>query len=460
MSLVKKFQIEKLTVTLIIIFGIIMSFLVPTWQTPDEFTHIWMIGDSLRIRNFDKKIEESIALDRERVEFNYDEKIDINDQIASFTARPTYSREEMLPQGVSITLIKHFSATLGILLGILIGIPTYWVLQLGELFALLFYAIVCYYALKLMPIKKEVLAVVMLFPMALQQAASLNYDAVLIPLCFFFVAYIFHLRYSNDRVGIRQIIFALCLGGVITYIKFPYILFFILVFIIPLEKIEICFGNKILGGELLKKIRFPFLIIFGIVGFFVIYLMRHNKWIQIVYGFIIEWRRGLYLFLQTGKTWGEFLVISTVGNFGWLDTPMLLGAVISVIVFLITVSLIRNTDQKQYYLRKWDIFIIIVTIIAMIVFTTLSLVDHTIKVTLFGSEGSPNIYNIREAVYQIPYIGGLQGRYYLPFVCLFFLPYPRVIQVKKEIVNALFIVLEIILYIYVAWMLVNRYWIP
>ena len=70
MSLVKKFQIEKLTVALIIIFGIIMSFLVPTWQTPDEFTHIWMIGDSLRIRNFDKKIEESIALDRERVEFN------------------------------------------------------------------------------------------------------------------------------------------------------------------------------------------------------------------------------------------------------------------------------------------------------------------------------------------------------------------------------------------------------
>ena len=180
MYLLKKIQIENLVFTLIIFWGIVMSFLVPTWQTPDEFTHIWMIGDSLRIRNFDKKIEESIALDRER---NYDEKIDINDQIASFTARPTYSREEMLPQGVSITLIKHFSATLGILLGILIGIPTYWVLQLGELFALLFYAIVCYYALKLMPIKKEVLAVVMLFPMALQQAASLNYDAVLIPCC-------------------------------------------------------------------------------------------------------------------------------------------------------------------------------------------------------------------------------------------------------------------------------------
>ena len=62
MRLVEKIQIEKLVATLIIIFGLIMSFLVPTWQTPDEFTHIWMIGDSLRIEDFDKKIEE--ALDR------------------------------------------------------------------------------------------------------------------------------------------------------------------------------------------------------------------------------------------------------------------------------------------------------------------------------------------------------------------------------------------------------------
>lgn len=459
MRLVEKIQIEKLVATLIIIFGLIMSFLVPTWQTPDEFTHIWMIGDSLRIEDFDKKIEESIRLDRKRIEFNYDEKININDQIASLTAKPTYSREEMLPQGISITFIKHFPATLGILLGILIGMPTYWVLQLGELFALLFYAIVCYYSLRIMPVKKELLAGIMLFPMAIQQAASLNYDAVLIPLCFFFVTYIFHLRYSNDKIGLKQIVIALCLGGIITYIKLPYILLFFLIFIIPLEKIEIYIGNKIIGGKLLKKIRIPVLVLAGIIALLVAYLMRHNAWIQIVYGFIIEWKRGLYLFAETGKTWGDFLVISTVGNFGWLDTPMLLGIAISVIVFLIVMSLIKSNDQREYYLRKWDIFIIIITIIAMTVFTTLALVDHTIKVTLFGSEATSNTYSIREAMYQIPYIGGLQGRYYVPFVCLFFLPYPRVIQLKRQVINVVFVVLEILLYIYVVWMLLNRYWI-
>lgn len=459
MCLVKNIQIEKLVFIFIVFWGIIMSFLVPTWQTPDEFTHIGMIGDSLRIEDFDKKIEESIRLDRGRVEFNCDEKVNINDQITSFTEKPTYSREEMLPQGINITFIKHFPATLGILLGVLIGMPTYWVLQLGELFALLFYAIVCYYALKFMPIKKEVLAVIMLFPMAIQQAASLNYDAVLIPLCFFFVTYIFHLRYSKKKVGLKQIIITFCIGGIITYIKLPYILLFFLIFIVPFEKIEICIWNIIFCGERLKKIRIPFLVLFAILTIFAIYLMRHNVWIQIVYGFIIEWRRGLYLFLETGKTWGDFLIISTIGNFGWLDTPMLLGTVISVIVFLIAVSLVRSTDQREYCLRKWDVFIIFATIIVMTIFTTLSLVDHTIKVTLFGSEAVSNAYSIREAVYQIPYIGGLQGRYYLPFVCLFFLPYPRVIYLKKEIANALFIVFEITLYIYVVWMLLNRYWI-
>ena len=51
-------------------------------------------------------------------------------------------------------------------------------------------------------------------------------------------------------------------------------------------------------------------------------------------GFVREWKRGIYLLTATGSTWTDFLMTSTVGNFGWLDTPMLFSVVIVIFVVL------------------------------------------------------------------------------------------------------------------------------
>ncbi len=110
------------------------------------------------------------------------------------------SISEMLPKAIHISVIKHLPATLGIILGILLGMPAYWVMQFGEIFLLIFYVYICYLSLKLMPIKKEVMALLMLFPMAIQQASSINYDAVLLPMCYLFIAYIFYLKFEKKKL--------------------------------------------------------------------------------------------------------------------------------------------------------------------------------------------------------------------------------------------------------------------
>ena len=450
-----EYKEQKKVAFLIFVLGLIMSFLIPVWQSPDEYSHLRMIGNSVKIEDFADNVMESIGIENERIEFNYDEKVNIEEEKQALWKEPTYERIEMLPKGVTLSIIKHFPATLGMMLGIIIGFPTIWVMHLGELFSLLFYTVVCYYSLKIMPVKKSALAFVMTFPMALQQAGSINYDAVLIPLCFLFISYTFFLKYTAEIVRLKDMFFLMCVWGIIVYIKMPYAFLAFLILLIPLNKFNIAIKGLKVDEVFIKKTRIFFLIFFWVVLVSIVYLFRHNMWIQIIYGFVAEWKRGIYLFLETGKTWGEFLLVSTVGNFGWLDTPMNLMPVLLLYMLAAFFAFQRENEKK---LRKWDYFILAITIFCLCVFTTIALTNHTIKVTLFGSEFADGTYSIRTALYQIPYIGGLQGRYYLPFVGLFFILLPQRIRLKENIVKIVFITSELILYIYVFVILLQRYW--
>lgn len=189
-----------------------------------------------------------------------------------------------------------------------------------------------------------------------------------------------------------------------------------------------------------------------------IYLLKDNLYIQVVYGFVREWRRGLYLFKATGSYWAEYLMNSTVGTFGWLDTPMAFNIVVMMFIVVLVASLLKNRDDMDYKLRIGDRVVLLGTFIILCLFITMSLTNHTIKVTLFGSEQSSATYEIREALYQIPYIGGLQGRYYLPFVPLLFISLPTCIKNNRIVTGVAFALIETGLYIYVCSLIISRFW--
>ena len=449
---------EMCTVILIFIVGLIMSFAVPTWETPDEYTHLWMIGESIGVEDFSEKIADNIELDQKRIEFHPEVKVHMDDQIESMEMHPSYTRREMMPRSVSLSVIKHLPATIGILLGILLGVPAYWVLQLGEVFSLLFYACICYLALKMIPVKKEMMAFLMLFPMTIQQVSSINYDAVLLPMCCLFIAYILYLKFEKEEIGIRQITFVAVMWLIFTYIKMPYGLLGLIFFIIPVDKIKVDLHFVVIDEKFIKKWRIPVIIV-GCAAFLVlIYLLKDNLYIQVVYGFVREWRRGLYLFKATGSYWAEYLMNSTVGTFGWLDTPMAFNVVVMMFIVVLVASLLKNRDDMDYKLRIGDRVVLLGTFIILCLFITMSLANHTIKVTLFGSEQSSATYEIREALYQIPYIGGLQGRYYLPFVPLLFISLPTCIKNNRIVTGVAFALIETGLYIYVCSLIISRFW--
>lgn len=159
-----------------------------------------MIGTEIKNESFAELLLSDMPLDKDRIIFNSDEKVDIALFKEALIKRPEYSVTECLPRGISLKCVKHLPATIGIMLGIILRLPTYWVMQLGEIFALIFYIGVCSKALLLMPVKKEIFEIIMLFPMSIQQAASINYDAVLLPLCFLLIAYILHIKFDVNAV--------------------------------------------------------------------------------------------------------------------------------------------------------------------------------------------------------------------------------------------------------------------
>lgn len=449
----------RVCMMLILVFGIVMSMMIPPWQIPDENAHIRMIGEGIGNPNLEELFLQDMDMDCHRIHFNSEEKVDIEQWKAAMTAGPSYSRMDCMPKGFHISSIKHLPAMVGILLGVLLHLPTFWVLELGELCSLMFYVVICWQAVRLMPIKKELLLMFMVFPITLQQAASVNYDAVLLPLCFLFVSYIFYMRCEKEQLGWKEAVLAILLLGLITYIKLPYVLLGLLVFIIPIEKICLRLGTFQINGETIRRFRIPAIVVLIIVFAAVLYLVRNNFWVQLVGGMTLEWRQTAHLFKATAQTFWRYLIVSSVGQFGYLDSQLpfwftwatyLLTAVIAVWGRGETKSAsFEMKGRTKVYL--WIIFMLLSYL------TVLSMVNHTIKVVLFGSEGAAESYNLREAIYAIPYIGGLQGRYFIPFLALPFLGLPHI---GREVKWKLWIpvVYLIVAMVFTVRVLYGRYW--
>ena len=135
-----------------LIWGVLFIFLIPLWQVPDEYEHLKMIGMEIKNESMAKSLFEEVPLEEHRVRWSMEERINIRTLKDAMLKKAEYPRNDCLPQGISLKIVRHFPATLGISVGIILGLPAYWVLTVGRFFSLLFYITVCAIALRLMPL--------------------------------------------------------------------------------------------------------------------------------------------------------------------------------------------------------------------------------------------------------------------------------------------------------------------
>jgi uncharacterized membrane protein len=441
--------------------GLIFSFVIIPWQTPDEYTHLRMIGDEFNNSTMASELLESMDLRMREIQFNWYSKVSSEEFIEAVNNGLDYMKEDCLPKGIKIEAVRHLPASLGIYFGIIIGLPVYWILQLGELCSLVFYVMVCIIALKLMPFKKELLEAIMLLPMCIQQAASISYDSVLLPLCFLFIAYIIHLKCSTEKVRFQSVLKIIGLLVIITIIKLPYFVIGLLILTIPLSKFEFKFCNRRISETEIKKMLPLMVFILAITICMGFYLVRDNSYIQVLIASVLQWKRTLYLIKETISNRGEYLAVSLVGNFGWVDTPMPIFFVTFTIIWVIIVSLTKvgSENGNSIIWRKWDIFVYYLSSALLTYIISISMVRHTLGILYYGTEDFTEIVNYQEELYKIPYILGLQGRYYVPVIVLWLVPISNIFNINEIKYKYLSRIIYIYMMIYTTIKIYERYFI-
>lgn len=244
---IKKWEIQKIFVVLAGTIGVLYTVLWSPYACPDEYQHIatayYYSSDILGSKTVNESGE---TLLREK-----DMRITPDEII---TRRYTWNKigkywnESGCDNGTMVSMrwkpmrevpfTSYLPQILAILLARILGLGNVVWLILGRIFALLFYIITGYLALKYIPFGKRAMFVLMLGPTAIQEAASFSYDSVLNSLSFFIVAYILYMAYEKKRVSIKDWLYILIGTIIITPIKVVYFLLIFLIFLIPNSKIS------------------------------------------------------------------------------------------------------------------------------------------------------------------------------------------------------------------------------
>ena len=431
------------------LWGLAMSFLIPPWQCPDETSHLLYI--SMDVHN-----EPMFSVLFEDLDAVTDCSLEMREPV-----QERHDREALAPDGFNVAILKHIIPAMGIYLAIALGLNAFWVMVFGEIFSLLFYTLSCALALHLMPRKKELLFLTMLFPMAIQQAGSISYDATVNALGFLLVAYVFYLRETKPAVGWLDAMRVLVLLLWMSYCKPPYIVLGLLVFIIPKEKIRLSLGGRFaIDGKFLKKWKWILaagLVVLCIAGMLV--LKNSNWFVYVLYALFTHPKQMIYLFGMTVLTCAKGWAASAVGMFGWMESSMPGWFMLLTYVLYLILAMektpengLSRKERVRHGIYLWIVFGVVTAALMA------SMVAWTVTVNLMDGDTSATWFDIDTLMYEIPYIGGVQGRYFLFLLPILGMGMPEWIRglKGKEWIAPAYEVLAIVVSSVVLW---HRYWV-
>lgn len=472
-KIIKKFKnvtINKVFICISIIIGITFSFCFPLTQIPDEITHINMIYEE---RNLDIKFSD--------IDDGYSGYEDLSENDHNKVNKNEYfDLSKKIDTGLrlsipKLTIIRHFPQYIGMLIGEMLHLPVFLYLTLCELFALAFYIAICNLALKKIPFKKPLMMFIMLLPICCQQMSSFSYDVVLNSFCFLFIAYIMNLKFAKEKITMRDILILLGCLLVISICKIPYVLLGLLVFILPLHKFEFKTKKRTITFENIKNIinkhkklyliiAIVLIIIFCISAYQVLSRIYIGK---IFLASILNFTDTLQLFKRSLDIFLPYYLETIVGNLGIFNVDTSLLFEIFVYISLILVAffnykVVKNklkVEKINFNIK--DNIIIYCVVVLFVYVIILSMYEWTLYCTKIPNYKSFTIAELGDYISKLPYIGGVQGRYFVPILPLILIPLS-----SSKITNKLLrinpivyqIIYYLILYVYLIIVLLNRYW--
>lgn len=421
------FRPEKLFLMIAVLVGSLLVFLTPPMAAPDENTH-FINAYAVSKGNFFADVEKGqIGVNMPKA---YADFIDVNlKKYRSFENKQTFTQyyfDSWLKQDLSqetfyatplrnINPIGYLVSGLGMAIGDSFGrsfnLP-YNLLVFGRIFNLIFYISVTYFALKITPKFKRTMLLLSLMPMSIFLAASLSYDAIVIPISFLLFAYALRLitapeGYLITKKDIATVLFiAFFLGGV----KVAYLPFLLVLLGVPQKafgtkkRYFICIASVAAVG--LAAYAVPAIAnqvaTRGVVLDSAKYAAMQKAYLE---SHLLEIP---HIAFNTFKQFRLFYLAGFLGILGLLDTNF---PVPVIIVFYLILLFTFLTDAFEAGHFKWNLKVLslsaaVISILGMFYYMYINWTSL------------PNIVGV-----GADYVSGVQGRYLIPvalFVCLIF----------------------------------------
>ena len=430
--------------------GLLFSFVIPLNQIPDELHHYYIIEREMGIDGYAKDIEEYFLKDGMKdVIGDYYQKVD-SSKYFDFESK-FHKRLSLSEIKLNKLSVRHFPSIIGLSIGMLLNFPIIICTGLAEFFSVLFYVIIGFLCIKIAPIKKDMFLFILLMPMTVQQCASINYDAIVICCSLLFTAFALYLIYMCNEVGWRHLLLAFILLLLIGLTKPPYCLLVFLLLFIPLEKYKFKFGkNKTIRVS--KKTFYILLGVIALISLCAVYLLRNTYMVKLILAVAFNPLEFLRLFYNSWADLNDFYIRSFVGNFGALDSAV---SALFIVVFFVFLVYMNSHRDDEYVIRKKHRILFLLIGIMIVFMIYIPLLDWTYQIKELPTETTVEV--LMENNKALWNIEGIQGRYFIPVLPLFLLPFSG--EKKKTKTYKVFMSIYYIgSFLYVISVLLRRYW--
>lgn len=419
-------KIEKHFISLAIIIGLIIVFIMPPLQMPDEDSHFKNIYS---ISNFNViPIEQNgsagryypegilkFEADSRRMIGNLDEKYTFKELYfndALYDQLPLKDQEKIFNSHSAVTAspVMYLPQVIGVwIYKLLYSIPIFGTINMmkpvhymyaARIGNLIGFIMMGYFILKWIPTYKKVTFAILLMPMTISLAASLSYDVMVIGITLMFCAWMLKNIYSDKQMSLKEYILTVLFACILIQVKYVY---FPVLFLYILDAYKKSGSKK----ELIVKsgilIVVPILML-ALVQFIVSINLGgvidstdfKTEQVKFILSNPIKY---MGILINTFVTMGRFYMESFVGKFGSLDTNLPHILIVTYMMYLIILCLFDGAKEVKITKLHKAMYVIITVAIIILIETGLYVMWTSI----------PEIGGVGHEI-----VSGVQGRYFIP----------------------------------------------
>lgn len=419
-------KIENVFLIFAILFGLIFAFVTPPFQSVDENFHFYrayaIASGQLTATKENSlsgsELPKSISMLTQRYDGlvkNINAKTSLAELKSNFNIK--LEKSDTVFTGYSNTALYSPAAYLaqssGIVAGNFLNLPPLLLVYLGRIFNLIMYAILGYYAIKVIPILKPAVFLILLMPMNISLGASLSTDALLITLSLIFTGLILKYIAADEKLTYKNAILLSILAVALALIKHHFFLLPLL-FLIPRERFNGKYWQKLC--LMILPAVFACLVWSKIVSDLYIPL-REGADMYAQLSFIAHnFSAFAFVILKTVAVKTFRIIITMIGVLGWQDTRL------DILTYILYPAAIIYT-ALNYYDRN-----IILSKFQTIILSSTLLISYLLIVTYMYLSWSPVGSGI---------VTGLNGKYFITLLLPLLILIASKIKTKFKVNNNL-----------------------